>query len=90
MTSLPKKVKLDSKGRITLGRWAEGVSSFVIKKDEHDRIILEPYTEIPIREKSVYENKKVRDKLKRGIKDAAEGKILSRGSFSKYTKDDSK
>lgn len=88
MSALPKKVKPDSKGRITLGKWAEGVSSFVISIDKHHRIILEPYSEIPAREMWVYENKKVHNKLKRGIKDAAEGKITSRGSFAKYVKDD--
>lgn len=89
MSAQPKKVKPDSKGRITLGKLAEGVSSYAIKKDKHNRIILEPYTEIPVREKWVYENKKVHNKLKRGIKDAGEGKASSRGSFSEYTEDDS-
>lgn len=88
MTAQPKKVKPDSKGRITLGKWAEGVSSFAISVDKHNRIILEPYTEIPAREMWVYKNKNVHNKLKRGIKDAAEGKTSSRGSFAKYTEDD--
>ncbi len=37
----------DAKGRITLGKLAEGVSSFRIYRDEREWIILEPYCEIP-------------------------------------------
>ena len=88
MSALPKKVKPDSKGRITLGHWADGVSSFAISKDKSNRIILEPYTEIPAREKWVYENKEVYEKLKRGIKDAAEGRLTSLCDFTKYVEDD--
>ena len=88
MSALPKKVKPDSKGRITLGRWASGVSSFAISRDKDNRIILEPYAEIPAREMWVYENKDVHEKLKRGIKDAAKSRTSSLGDFSKYAKDD--
>ena len=42
-----KTVRPDAKGRITLGRIAEGVSSYIITQDKNNRIILEPQVEIP-------------------------------------------
>lgn len=83
-----KRVKPDSKGRITLGKWVEGVSSFAIKKGRNNCIILEPYAEIPASEKWVYENRETLGKLKRGIQDAAEGRVSSLGDFTQYVEDD--
>lgn len=50
------KVRPDSKGRIFLGKIAEGVSSYTVITD-HGRIILEPNVEIPAKEKWLWENK---------------------------------
>ncbi len=83
-----KMVRPDSKGRITLGRWAEGVSGFLIKKDKDDRIILEPYTEIPAREKWLFDNKAALKKVAQGIKDAASQQVHEKGSFAKYVDED--
>jgi hypothetical protein len=84
----PKTVRPDAKGRITLGRIAEGVSSYIITQDKNNRIILEPQVEIPAREKWIYEDKATLQKLKKGLKDAAEGKVKSLGSFAKYLEED--
>lgn len=81
-------VRPDSKGRITLGRLAEGVSSFSVKKDKDNRIILEPYVEIPIREKWLLNNKIALKKVKQGIKDAESNQFVEKGSFAKYVDDD--
>lgn len=83
-----KKVRPDSKGRITLGKIAEGVSSYVISRDERNRIILDPCVEIPANEKWLFENPQALEKVKKGLKDSAAGKVKSRGSFSKYIDDD--
>jgi hypothetical protein len=85
---LAKMVRPDSKGRVTLGHWADGVSSFSITKDKDDRIILEPYAEIPLREKWLFENKVALKKVEQGIKDSALGRVMERGSFSQYINDD--
>ena len=77
----------DAKGRITLGNLAKGVSSFKLRQQENGNLVLEPYTEIPARERWVYENPKILASLERGIKDAAEGRVVSRGSFAKYLED---
>jgi|GEM_PF-3148470 len=40
----------DSKGRITLGKLAQGVSGFNVKVDAQHRIILEPLVEVSAQE----------------------------------------
>lgn len=67
---LKKMVRPDSKGRITLGRLAQGVSGFSVIKDENNRLILEPYAEIPAREKWLFDNNKSDlEKVKEDAKD---------------------
>lgn len=83
----PKIVRPDSKGRITLGHLADGVSKFAITIGKHNTIILEPYVEIPQKEKWLFENEAATQSVKRGIKEASEGKLRNLGSFSKHLKD---
>lgn len=85
---IPKTVRPDAKGRITLGRIAEGVSSYRVITDKHNRIILEPQVEIPASEKWLYENKAALQRVKEGLKAAAEGRVKSLGSFAKYLEED--
>lgn len=47
------------------------------------KIVLEPYTEIPIREKWIFNNKTAISQVKRGLKDSAEKRVSKRGSFAK-------
>jgi len=81
-------VRPDSKGRVTLGRLTEGVSSFSVKKDKNNRIILEPYLEVPMREKWLFDNKIALKKVQQGIKDAALNHVSEKGSFAQYIDDD--
>jgi len=81
-----RTLRPDSKGRITLGALSEGVSGFKVSVDIRHRIILEPLVEIPAREKWIFDNPPVLKKIKRGIKDASQGKITPR-DFSKYLDD---
>ena len=80
-------VRPDAKGRVTLGALAKGVSSYRISAEADGRLILEPYVEIPARERWVYDNPQALASLERGIADAAAGRVKSRGSFSKYLKE---
>ena len=89
MTKSEKRVKPDNKGRITLGAWAEGVSSFIITKDKKNRIILEPYAEVPAHELWVYEHKESLGKIKRGLQDAAHGNLSTLGDFTQFVNDES-
>lgn len=72
----------DAKGRIALGKLAQGVSSFQATQDSEGRIILEPYAEIPAREKWLLENKPALAAVKKGLEQAAAGKVRKRGSFA--------
>jgi len=81
-------VKPDAKGRIALGRLAEGVSRFAVIETKDHRIILEPYSEIPLHEKWLFDNKKAMKKLKQGLKDASSGRVSKKGSFAKFANDE--
>ncbi len=80
------RLRPDSKGRITLGKLAEGVSSYRARKQPDGKIILEPFMEIPADERWLWENKKTLESVMRGIADAKAGRLVSLGSFKKYLK----
>ncbi len=79
-----KTIKPDAKGRIYLGDLAEGISSFKVMVDKNHRITLEPYVEIPAREKWLFANKVALKQVQQGLKDASKGKVVDRGKFSDY------
>jgi hypothetical protein len=79
-----KTVRPDAKGRITLGVFAQGISSFIVFKDKNNRIILEPRVEIPAREKWLFDNTQALAQVKNGLKDAVHGRVKKRGSFASY------
>lgn len=85
---LHKMARPDSKGRVTLGRLAKGISSFSVKKDKNNRIILEPYIEVPLKEKWLFNNKAALKKVQQGIKDAGLNHVFEKGSFTKYIDED--
>lgn len=87
MPSTLKKVRPDAKGRIFLGVLAKGVSSYTVIKDQ-GRIILEPNIEIPAKEKWLWENKAALEQVTKGLKDSAESRTKSRGSFAKFMDDE--
>lgn len=80
-----KFLRPDSKGRISLGKLAEGVSSYKVKfnKSTH-QVILEPYTELPLQEKWLYENKEALKRIRRGLRESSRRKLKDSGSFAKY------
>lgn len=47
MATKIKKVKPDSKGRISLGALSKNISSFSIEISENGKIVLTPFVEIP-------------------------------------------
>jgi hypothetical protein len=74
----------DAKGRIFLGKLAEGVSSYHAYMDKDHRIILEPFTEIPLREKWLFENQQAYESVQRGLEDSNTGVLKGKGTFSRY------
>lgn len=77
-------IRPDAKGRITLGALARGISSFQASVDASGRIILEPFAEIPAREKWLFENKDAAHAVRQGLLQSAQGRTRSRGSFARF------
>lgn len=88
MKEIIQQLRPDSKGRITLGKLAQGVSSFRAWRTDDGNIMLEPFTEIPAREKWLFENAAALGAVKAGLEQAAEGETRSLGSFARFTDDD--
>lgn len=78
------QIRPDSKGRITLGKLAKGVSSFLVSEQPGGAVLLEPMVEIPAREKWLFDNKAALQSVKRGIAQSAKGEAKSRGSFARF------
>jgi hypothetical protein len=79
------RLRPDAKGRITLGKLAEGVSSYRARRQKDGKIVLEPFIEIPADEQWLYENPEALAAVKQGLADAKTGR-LTRMSFKKYLK----
>jgi len=81
-------VRPDSKGRITLGKLAEGVSSYRVEEQPDKSLVLTPMAEVPAYEKWLWENPKALEAVKQGLKESAEGQAKTAGDFSKYADDE--
>jgi len=79
------RLRPDSKGRITLGKLAEGVSSYRARRQLDGKIVLEPFVEIPAEERWLWENKEALQSVRKGIADLKAGR-LTKMSFKKYLK----
>jgi hypothetical protein len=77
------RVRPDSKGRVTLGRLAEKISSYKVEASPDGRILLEPFAEIPARERWLYENPVALESVKRGLRQSAAGETFSLGALSR-------
>lgn len=78
------RLRPDAKRRITLGKIAEGISSYTATINKKNRIILEPFIEIPSYEQWLFNNKAALKQVKQGLKDSAKGRVRSKGSFATY------
>ena len=84
-----KVVRPDAKGRITLGAFAKGVSSFHVSREKNTgKLILDPYVEIPLEEQWLWNDKEAMASLRRGFADAKAGRVRYVGSFAKYINDE--
>jgi hypothetical protein len=79
------RLRPDSKGRITLGKLAEGVSSYRARRQVDGKIVLEPFVEVPADERWLHENKEALASVRKGLADAKAGR-LTRMPFKKYLK----
>jgi hypothetical protein len=81
-------VRPDAKGRISLGAFAKGISSFKIHQEKNGRLVLEPFVEIPERERWLYKNPVALAMVEQGLRESAEGKTVRMGSFAQYLDDE--
>lgn len=81
------QLRPDAKGRITLGKIAEGVSSFRVSEQPGGAYLLEPMVEIPARESWLLKNKTALASVRKGLSQSAKGELRSRGSFTKFTEE---
>lgn len=80
-----KILRPDAKGRISLGAIAKGVSGYkVTVNPKTHAVTLDPYTEIPLAERWLFENPEALRRVRQGIQDSKEGKLVDRGSFLQY------
>jgi len=83
-----RTLRPDSKGRITLGRLALGISGFRVAEQPDGALLLEPLVEIPARERWVFENRAALVSVRKGLAESAKGETRPRGSFAKFADDD--
>ena len=83
-----KMLKPDSKGRISLGTLSKGVSRFSVRQDRGGTIILEPFIEMPAREKWLFDNNLVLNQVKKGLEQAKNGELIDKGSFAQFSDDE--
>ncbi len=70
-------IAVDSRKRVPLGRLLKGISTNLFNAEVVEgKIILEPMRAIPEREAWLYQNPEALDSVKRGLKDAADGKVV--------------
>lgn len=78
----------DAKGRITLGKLADGVSSYHASVDDHGKITLEPFVEIPAREHWLFKNPEALASVREGLAQSARGETHYLGSFAQFADDE--
>ncbi|OHE76840.1 MAG: hypothetical protein A3F67_10095 [Verrucomicrobia bacterium RIFCSPHIGHO2_12_FULL_41_10] len=76
-------IKPDKKKRITLGI-ASSIGAFNVYLNKFGQLILDPVKAVPASEAWLYENKKALASVKKGLKESADGKVHSLGSFAKF------
>ncbi len=78
--------KPDSKHRIVLKGTQVG-EHYRIYRNEAGQILLDPQVMIPTREAWLYKNKEALASVMKGIKEAAEGKLVKLPSLAKHAHD---
>ncbi len=86
--ALGTTVRPDSKGRITLGKLAKGVSSYRVELQPDQSLVLTPMAEVPAYEKWLWENPKALEAVKQGLKESTEGQAKLAGDFSQHAPDE--
>jgi hypothetical protein len=79
--------KPDAQGRIAIGKENAG-ETYVVEKQPNGNILLQPVMVMHKREAWLFANKEALASVKRGLKDAAEGRTHDLGSFAEFAVED--
>ncbi len=82
-TNSGRIVRSDSRGRIQLGPAAVD-KDFRVEFGEDGTIFLTPVVFIPEREAWLYKNEEAMERIRRGLADAAAGRVSESKSFAEY------
>ncbi len=83
------RLQIDTRKRVNLSKFLpEGNIHAVNAYKDGSKIILEPMVEIPAYETWLYENPKALKAVKKGIKEAKEGKLKERQSYAEFADDE--
>ena len=66
---------VDDRNRLTLGELLKGSKRVRLYKNDRGELLLQPVVEIPASEAWLFRNKEAFESVKKGLKDASEGKI---------------
>ena len=79
----------DSKKRLSLSKaLADAGVTFNVYVNNLGQIILDPRKTVPAHEAWIFEDKKILASVKRGLKQAGQGKTKGLGSFAQYAEED--
>jgi hypothetical protein len=90
LTKVADSIKPDAKRRVYLPKLVikEGIS-YHMYVNKTGQIILDPQVTISASEAWLFNNKAALDSVDKGMIESNQGKTKDRGSFSKFTKDES-
>jgi hypothetical protein len=88
MTNTEIMLRPDAKGRVTLGKLAEGISSFRASQNPDGSIVLKPYVEIALQDSWLVKNPKAMKSVRKGLDDLKRGHVHDLGDFSSFINDD--
>ena len=66
---------VDDRNRLTLGELLKGSKRVRLYKNNRGEVLVQPVVEIPASELWLFQDKEALESVKKGLKDAAEGKI---------------
>ena len=66
---------IDDRNRLTLGEFMKGSKRVRLYMNERGELFLQPVAEIPASELWLFQNKEAIESVKKGLKDAAEGRV---------------
>jgi predicted transcriptional regulator len=78
----------DAKGRVALGKLAEGISSFRATQNVDGSIVLKPYVEIALKDSWLARNPEALASVQRGLEDLKAGRVHDLGDFTQFIADE--